>query len=908
MIDRDRGGGARWDAAAAGGTFAPLVAADESAPSWREKLQAVQRLLAGEAGGSPSGELVAGCAGYLPWGASGAIQCAEDGNHHRPNHHAHAAMATFEALERLPQGSAARAAARSVHPRLPSFSEAYTNSEPLTRIRDIAHGRGDDGRCKAIRHEIKHTIQNKLHRCAGPEDLIATERMLERLTHGDFPEAFVHEFRVFYRELKEFFNATGLEDRLGGLQHTLGGDAPDAIGAFLGAKHAADNDGSGDPSSALSALEQLQRAREVILSEMAGLQDVSVLQSARLADIGLEAHAFVLLSRVVGAAEAGRADAGALCRALRYAAQAISASSTRAGEAAHVAELAATGDAARAGAAARELAGALADDAEGLFGPAARVLGPALGVEQRQVDIYVESDVRSSVVYSLGRLADLLLKDARAASGAVEVDCLVAGEAVGVLTCVKRLAPGCVPAAEGPHICVVAIADGDEEVGVAGGSVTGVVLAHEMPHLSHLALRARQEGIVAATCEDAGRLEAIRALEGMPVRITASADGVSVEPASVDELEQARSAWLAVHDTVIGAGADAREPTQPTLILPPVDESLAGQAVMGDAIDARTCGAKAAACARLDQLAQASGETIPFSAPSGGVLPFGSMRMALDESACAALDDALARAETAEGAELDEVCEALQAIAGSARPTRAALVDIISALSTSSLAVRSSANVEDLAGMSAAGLYDSLLNVPTHVGGAIYVTAVSEAVATVWASLYTRRAVLARRAAGVPQASAAMAVLLQPLVDAAAAFILCTSNPMTGEAGECYVELAEGLGETLASGNVRGTPCRLTVRENGGVVTLAEGSLVTALVPASLDDGGGLVEAAADGSVGGGLLADAETREELARRIAVAGRTIREAEGGGPQDVEGAIDADGNVWVVQARPAVVYTA
>lgn len=56
------------------------------------------------------------------------------------------------------------------------------------------------------------------------------------------------------------------------------------------------------------------------------------------------------------------------------------------------------------------------------------------------------------------------------------------------------------------------------------------------------------------------------------------------------------------------------------------------------------------------------------------------------------------------------------------------------------LAVRSSANVEDLAGMSAAGLYDSVVGVAAADDGAV-----GAAVAAVWASLYTRRAVMSRR-------------------------------------------------------------------------------------------------------------------------------------------------------------------
>ena len=59
------------------------------------------------------------------------------------------------------------------------------------------------------------------------------------------------------------------------------------------------------------------------------------------------------------------------------------------------------------------------------------------------------------------------------------------------------------------------------------------------------------------------------------------------------------------------------------------------------------------------------------------------------------------------------------------------------------LAVRSSANVEDLAGMSAAGLYESVVGVPAADQGAV-----SKAVGAVWASLYSRRAVMARRCGG----------------------------------------------------------------------------------------------------------------------------------------------------------------
>ena len=65
-------------------------------------------------------------------------------------------------------------------------------------------------------------LQNKLHRNAGPEDLVATEAMLERISNdGGYNQDFVREFRVFTAELRDFFNAGSFADMLQGLQAAL---------------------------------------------------------------------------------------------------------------------------------------------------------------------------------------------------------------------------------------------------------------------------------------------------------------------------------------------------------------------------------------------------------------------------------------------------------------------------------------------------------------------------------------------------------------------------------------------------------------------------------------------------------------------------------------------------------------
>jgi phosphoglucan,water dikinase len=90
----------------------------------------------------------------------------------------------------------------------------------------------------------------------------------------------------------------------------------------------------------------------------------------------------------------------------------------------------------------------------------------------------------------------------------------VAGTAEGILIEVDRIAPGVLPPAAQQQegiILLVRHADGDEEVSAAGPGVRGVVLAQELPHLSHLGVRARQEKVVFVTTTDPETLQAVQA-------------------------------------------------------------------------------------------------------------------------------------------------------------------------------------------------------------------------------------------------------------------------------------------------------------------------------------------------------------------------------------------------------------
>lgn len=199
------------------------------------------------------------------------------------------------------------------------------------------------------------------------------------------------------------------------------------------------------------------------------------------------------------------------------------------------------------------------------------------------------------------------------------------------------------------------------------------------------------------------------------------------------------------------------------------------------------------------------------------------------------------------------------------------------------VAVRSSATAEDLPFASFAGQQDTYLNV---VGP----DAVLDAVRRCWASLWTDRAVAYRESNGIDHATVRIAVVVQVMVDAQVAGVMFTANPVTGRRREAVIDASPGLGEAVVSGAVN--PDRFVVDIAGGEIRERHaGDKRLAIRPLP---GGGTerVEVAADGF----CLTDAQVRA----LAALGGRV--EDHYGAPQDTEWAVDADGTLWLTQARP------
>lgn len=179
------------------------------------------------------------------------------------------------------------------------------------------------------------------------------------------------------------------------------------------------------------------------------------------------------------------------------------------------------------------------------------------------------------------------------------------------------------------------------------------------------------------------------------------------------------------------------------------------------------------------------------------------------------------------------------------------------------VAVRSSAVDEDGESASFAGQYETVLGVTGH-------EQFLAAVRTCLASLDTEEARAYRARAGKTE-EPAMAVVVQKQVEAEAAGVAFSLDPVTGDPSRIIVEVVAGLGDALVSGQVEGQ--RFAVDRDS--LQIVERSNQPA------------------------ALADLEVLGVT--RAAIRAADLFES----PQDIEFAVDHDRKLWLLQSRPITV---
>ena len=303
-----------------------------------------------------------------------------------------------------------------------------------------------------------------------------------------------------------------------------------------------------------------------------------------------------------------------------------------------------------------------------------------------------------------------------------------------------------------------------------------------------------------------------------------------------------------------------------------------------------TGGAKAAGARRLEELA--ARPNAPFKAVPGLVVPFGIMEQALEAAPALAgqYRELVCDIDTGPAADLAVRLARLVSILNRLTVPEEILKGVMDRFGTATrFMVRSSANAEDLEGLAGAGLYDSLANVQ----GA----GLEAAIRAVWASLWTKRAAFSRKQAGMPPNTTHMAVPIQPMLVPDYSFIMHTVNPRNLAAGEAMVELAVGLGETLAGAATPGNPYRMVCEKiKGGMRMTAFANFSTGLWP---DPAGGVIRKLVDYSKVG-LTMDTDFRRRVGARLGAIAGLVEEAFQK-PQDIEG-LWAGQDVYLVQSRP------
>lgn len=285
------------------------------------------------------------------------------------------------------------------------------------------------------------------------------------------------------------------------------------------------------------------------------------------------------------------------------------------------------------------------------------------------------------------------------------------------------------------------------------------------------------------------------------------------------------------------------------------------------------------------QAREMGGKARALAALSRASLPIPAWFVLRGEACLASLSDD-ARAKLASATDAREILELWRDL----RASESVVDEIEKALATlcargEFVAVRSSAADEDGAEHSFAGQLDSCLSVAPRD--------VSAKVAEVWRSGFSERILAYRKQNGLPLVPRPPAVLVQRMVNAEAAGVAFSADPVTGRRGVAVVSAVFGLGSALVSGEANADTWQ--VDRAGKIIDtcIAEKTLAHRASPGASEG------VRAELLPAWQALKPALTAEQVRAVAALARRCA--AHFGRPQDIEWAMEK-GELYLLQSRP------
>ena len=208
-------------------------------------------------------------------------------------------------------------------------------------------------------------------------------------------------------------------------------------------------------------------------------------------------------------------------------------------------------------------------------------------------------------------------------------------------------------------------------------------------------------------------------------------------------------------------------------------------------------------------------------------------------------------------------------------------------------AVRSSATNEDGVDSSFAGVYLTRLGVSLEEIGS--------AVKDLWLSIWDERVLNYHATSGLNEVPPAMAVVIQPLLEASAAGVAYSVHPITGRATQVMVNAVAGLAAALVDGSAAPDQYVVEMAVNGQPTRVSQ-RMIARQTQVLRVTGQGLCEVPlSDEAVGRATLSD-----DQLFALARAAKQI-EKSFGHPVDLEWLYDERG-LWLLQARPISGLTA
>ncbi len=542
----------------------------------------------------------------------------------------------------------------------------------------------------------------------------------------------------------------------------------------------------------------------------------------------------------------------------------------------------------RALAAAHRVTVLLEDDARlmgELLQGKAQELGQAAHIPQVHLTNFSEEVVRSQPSFLLSLLLQRLEPHLRrvAGLGPWSLSSLGAGRgaASGSALFLRDMGQAPIALAQ-PTVLVIDRLSGTDDI---PSGATAVLAAGTVDALSHVAIRARNQGVLLACASE----DVLAAIKGQ----FRTGDGLELRAVMADldgSLQVAKGHAPALHRAPARAAVELRRPRPwRAHVLAPAE------------FQEGTVGAKARHLAHL-----ASALPKWLSVPNSLAVPFGTMERVLAENAAVA-----------------------EAVDARTRAAGRAWKNGDGAGVATALAQARATLIADLA--RGDELSNALLGLLAAFGESPdMLDSLWQAIKHVWASKWSERAFASRARLGIADDHLCMGVLVQKVVPADYAFVLHTAHPLTLDQGTLLGQVVVGLGETLV-GNHPGRPFSFMVRQglSPDPRVLSYPSKRTALF---VDAGhpGLMVRSDSNGEdlehlAGAGLyesvacaplrqeyvdyascplLTDKHFRDQLMESLHQAGVETENAMGHTAQDIEGVVGRDGRITIVQTRPQV----